>query len=165
MNNTYEAVPWADVLYAGDLRWWKAHGDAVNESGFAGKRYSRAYSAAKRYKALVHKSRVGTSGYNSGQMAIEFAINRHASPIILLGFDGSIKNGVHHHGPHVKTPNPNKSRCQRWMPQFEKLVREYPKARVINCSRYTEIKCFELGKLEKVLAGLDQSKIHPDKAS
>ena len=151
VNSTWEVAPFCDVLYAGDHRWWKANADKVN---IPAKRFSRSSNSEKKYDAKYHRTQLGNS-YNSGQLAIEFAIMRNAKRVIMLGFDCSVKNGVHHHGKHKESPNPNVERCNRWKKQFADLRKFYKKADVVNCSRYTEINCFPVKPLENVLAGLD----------
>lgn len=151
VNSTWKLAPWYDVLYAGDNRWWKAYGDEVEGTG---KRYSRAKHAEKVYGAKVFRSHLGPGGYNSGELAIEFACIKRPKLIVLLGFDCSVKHGIHHHGAHKKTPNPNPGRCARWVPQFENLAKYYSDAPIVNCSRYTELDCFPRRPLEDVLCEL-----------
>lgn len=153
VNSAWMTAPWIDVLYAGDNRYWKANIKAIDAAGITAKRYSRSSKAEKAVEARYVKTRLGQD-YNSGQMAIELAIRRDADLVILLGFDCSIKHGIHCHGPHVDTPNPNEVRCNRWKEQFARIPRVYPKANVVNCSRYTEIDCFPKRSLEEVLCGL-----------
>jgi len=71
--------------------------------------------------------------------------------VIMLGFDCSVKNGIHHHGPREKTANPNSRRCEQWKKQFACLNKLYPKVRFVNCSSYTELTCFERAPLEQIL--------------
>ena len=150
VNSTWKMAPFCDVLYAGDYRWWKSYGNEVN---IPAKRISRSSNAEKKFRAKYHKTKLGKS-YNSGQLAVEYALARKAKKVILLGFDGSIANGIHHHGPHDKSPNPNEDRCRRWQPQFKDLAKVYKGADIVNCSRYTEIECFPRMSLEDALCGL-----------
>lgn len=147
VNNAWEVAPWYDVLYAGDTRWWKVYGDTVEGNG---KRVSRSSYAHKRYGAKVARTHLGPD-YNSGELAIEYACLKKPKLIVLLGFDCSIANGLHFHGPHQRTPNPNKSRCLRWKEQFERIPKKYPDAPIVNCSRYTELDCFPQADLMDVL--------------
>lgn len=161
VNSTWKLAPWCDVLYAGDARWWKAYGQEVN---IPAKRFCRTSDAWKTHKAKYSKTRMHNA-YNSGQMAIEFAINKEPDLIVLLGFDCSVKNGIHHFGPHKKTPNPNPERARRWLPQFERINETYPHANIVNCSRFTEIAAFPKEKLEHVLARLPEfATRRPEKA-
>jgi hypothetical protein len=150
VNSTWEVAPFCDVLYAGDHRWWKANAKRVN---IPAKRFSRSSNSEKKFGATYHKTQLGNS-FNSGQLAIEFALMRKAKRIIMLGYDCSIKNGIHHHGAHKESPNPNIERCSRWKKQFLALRKLYKNADIINCSRYTEIDCFPTQDLETALASL-----------
>lgn len=161
VNSTWKLAPWCDVLYAGDARWWRAYGDEVN---IPAKRYCRTSDAWKVHKARYSKTRLRDS-YNSGQMAIEFAINKNPELIVLLGYDCSVKNGIHHFGPHKRTPNPNEERARRWHKQFERILEVYPKANVVNCSRFTALNCFRRAELEDVLSRIPEFALRrPDPA-
>lgn len=150
VNNTWMLAPWCDVLYAGDARWWRAYGDDVN---IPAKRYARNSEPTRSGHAMYRKTAMKGS-YNSGQLAIEVAITNGADLIILLGFDVSLKHGIHHHGPHTKTPDPVQGRMRIWHKQFAQIPRTYPNANIVNCSRYTELTCFPIEPLEDVLARL-----------
>lgn len=153
VNSAWMLAPWVDVLYAGDNRYWKANIKAIDAAGIQAKRYSRSSKAEKAVGAKYVKTRLGQD-YNSGQMAVELAIRREAAVVILLGFDCSVRNGLHCHGPHTDTPNPNEIRCNRWKEQFRRIPQVYPAANVVNCSRYTEIDCFPVRPLDDVLCEL-----------
>ena len=153
VNTTWKLAPWCDVIYAGDSRWWKAYGHEVN---IPAKRFCRTSSAFKTHRARCHKTKL-KHDYNSGELAIELAAQRKPELIVLLGFDASVKHGVHWHGPHEDTPNPTAGRARRWLRQFDRIPEAYPDANIVNCSRYTEINCFPRESLESVLARVSQS--------
>lgn len=149
VNNTWEVARFCSVIFAGDHKWWMHNGDAVD---IPAARVSLSYNSERQYSAKRFKSKVAKSGgYNSGCIAIEYAIVHGASRVIMLGFDCSVKHGTHHHGDHKKSPNPDKVKCQRWVQQFDTLRRIYPQADVVNCSRYTELRVFPVKPLESVL--------------
>lgn len=151
VNCTWRMAPDSIAIVAGDARWWKAHHadiDAARE--VAALRITRAQSPAQHYGARVMRSRAGTA-YNSGQVAIEWAVRKRFDPIILLGFDVSLRHGLHHHGPHTQTPNPDVDRVKHWHRQFAALAQAYPKANIVNCSRYTELTIFPLQPLDEML--------------
>lgn len=149
VNSSWKIAPFCDVLFAGDFVWWKNYGKEVN---IAAKKV--CMTARAKEIGAVHFKHKHSKGYNSGMCAIEYAVRRGARKIIMIGFDCSIKNGIHHHGEHKKTPNPNETRCNRWKDQFRWLRKEFPDADIVNCSRYTEIDCFPVLPLEEVLCGL-----------
>lgn len=151
VNTTWELDPLCDVLFAGDNKWWCQNGDRVNSPA---RRVSLSYNAENVYGATRFKSKVAKNGYNSGCVAIEYALRQGASKVLLLGFDCSVKHGVHHHGKHPKSPNPDAHKCQLWMKQFDRIKKFYPSATIINCSRYTELETFEKSTLEDALCAL-----------
>lgn len=151
VNNTWSVVPFCDVIYAGDTIWWKHNARHIN---IKATRWTCARNAMGLY-GCNYRARKIKPGYNSGALAIELAANvYHANPIILLGFDGSVKHGVHHHGKHKHTGNPNADRAKKWQQQFKCLSGRIGDAKVINCSRYTELKLFERMPLSEALAQL-----------
>lgn len=150
VNSTWKVCRDCIGIYAGDYRWWKSYGDDIDINV---PRYSRSKNAERHHKAKYVRSRV-KGQYNSGMMAVEVAILKGASQVIMLGFDCSVKNGIHHHGPHKQSPNPNPERCKRWVKMFEQLKRTHKQAKVVNCSRYTELKTYPVRPLEDVLCEL-----------
>lgn len=102
VNDGYRLAPWADVLYACDAAWWRAHGDKVVACGFAGMKYT--LTPDRRFCPDVqvlenrgdgldlHPSALGTGathgvGGNSGYQAINLAVHFGAARIVLLGYD------------------------------------------------------------------------------
>lgn len=152
VNTTWKKVRDCDVLFAGDHKWWMTNGKEVD---IPARRVSLSYNSERQYGAKRFRSNAAKrGGYNSGCVAIEYAIRNGAGKIILLGFDCSVRNGTHWHGDHKKSPNPNDAKCHLWRKQFAELRRIYPDADVVNCSRYTELKTFPILSLEEVLCGL-----------
>lgn len=153
VNSTWKLAPWCDVLFAGDMRWWKSYGHEVDIPAM---RISNSKTAGTKYGAApMRRSEASNGSHNSGMLAIEWAIQKGATKVYLLGFDCSIENGTHHHGDHMKTPNPTEGRCHSWQKQFKRLAKHYPKAQIFNCSRETELMAFPLASLESVLESLD----------
>lgn len=150
VNCTWRVARFCSVLYAGDRKWWAAHIDDVD---IPAKRVTLNGAAARLY-GLKHHRRKLVNGYNSGMMAIDYALQKRASKVILLGYDCSVKNGIHHHGPHKETHNPTAKRCDIWQLQFKYIADLHKGADVVNCSRYTELKVFPKAKLEDVICEL-----------
>lgn len=151
INTTYKAVPWCDVLYASDLAWWSKNPEAC---AISAEKWTLSRSAADQFKLNFRPQKV-TPGHNSGANAVELVANLFlANPVLMLGFDCSVRNGIHHHGVHKNLPNPTVHRCQIWKEQFKSMRQLCKRARVINCSRYTEIDCIERMDLEGALCAL-----------
>jgi hypothetical protein len=150
VNHAWTIAPWCDVLYAGDARYWRAHHEDIEKAGIKAKKYSKSANAQKKYGAVATKSRM-KGDYNSGQMAIEHALKHSPDLIVLLGFDVSLDDGLHFHGPHKKTPNPNPKRISKWIEQFERIPKNYDIGNIINCSRKTSLTMFKREPLEDVI--------------
>ena len=164
VNSIWKMVPHVDILYAGDHRYWKAYIDDIEAAGIVAKRYSRSSRAEKEYDAKYVKTKLGKD-YNSGELAVEFAIQRGSERVVMLGFDASVQQGLHCHGAHDKTPNPNPDRARRWLKQFDRIPKHYPNADVVNCSRRTRIKSIKRALLEDYLEGLPESPLRSARAA
>lgn len=150
VNNSWKMAPWCNYLYAGDMKWWRAYGKEVN---IEAEKWTCSRQASNVYKLKLH---VVPGGYNSGMRALQFAVKKGFKSIGLLGYDCSLKHGTHWHGPHNKTDflrNPCESKIPKWKIQFNKIAKKIEGVgiSVVNCSRYTEIKCFPRVSLEEAL--------------
>lgn len=151
VNNTWEKVRFCKAIYAGDGVWWKYNHKNIDIDV---ERWTCARGAVNMY-GCVYRARYVKPGYNSGANAVELAANVFkANPVILLGFDCSVKHGVHHHGDHKHTSNPTPDRTARWMPQFKSLLEKTNGTEIVNCSRYSEIPYFKKGDLRETLCAL-----------
>lgn len=151
VNTTWEVARFCDIIYAGDAIWWKHNAKLIDIKAV---RWTCARNAIGLY-GCNYRARKIKPGYNSGALAIELAANVYkAAPIILLGFDISLAHGIHHHGKHKHTANPNGDRAKKWIAQFRCLKDRIGEAKVINCSRYTELGYFERRPLNEVLSEL-----------
>ncbi len=144
VNHSWKLARFADVLYAGDPLWWDKYGAEVD---IEAERWTHFPSVAQNHG--INSSGRGQSVFNSGYRAIELAISFGAARVILLGYDCSLTNGIHWHGPHEQTTNPSARCCSKWLDQFARL--ETHGAEVINCSRHTALTCFPRMPLEQAL--------------
>lgn len=148
-NDTFKRAPFADIMLAADHGWWQQHRHEIPDGP---ERWTCSYAAMREYEDL-QLFRTNLPTRNTGAKAIELAIHLGAAQIILLGYDCSLKNGVHWHGLHERTTNPNEFIVGEWVGQFG-LMAEFAKekdVRVINCSRDTALECFERIPLEEVI--------------
>ena len=147
VNNSWEMAPFCDYIYAGDSKWWAVNFDKVR---IPAEKWTCSDKAANIYKIHYH---IAAGPYNSGMRAIQFGISKGFKSIALLGYDCSLKNGVHWHGPHSEEVlrNPNESKVKKWHIQFERVATNAKKQgiAIYNCSRYTELKCFNILPLEE----------------
>lgn len=160
INDTWRAAPWADLLYACDLNWWKVHDGAP---GFLNEKWTRDQKAAlqfglhyirsedkpgmSREPGIIYQG--GTSGYQALNLALQFG----AARILLLGFD---YHGAHWFGAH---PVPlSNARDDEWLGRARNfrnaafdISHEWPQSEVLNCSPGSAIDAFEMGDVFNAL--------------
>lgn len=161
VNDNWRLAPWADVLYACDVRWWEHH-RGVPE--FTGEKWTCDGRARGKFPELNHvqgKFLPGISfnpsmihtGRNSGFQAINLAILFGAARILLLGFDMQKTNGLAHwFGKHdsalVTTLDYS---------GFIACFREVPASikgkgiEIFNCTRHTALGMFPRMTIEEAL--------------
>lgn len=150
VNNAYGMFRQPYALFAGDLAWWDQYGAAVPASI----RRCTASRIASLKHGAEHKRFGGPSvEFNSGSMAIQFAASLGAKTIYLLGYDCSVKEGIHFHGSHPGgLKNPTDNSTAKWQKEFAGVRKELAHIEIFNCSRRTELACFPLKSLETVIA-------------
>lgn len=157
INDTYKRVPFADVLYACDYKWWDKHYEEVD---FRGEMWTQDLRAKNEF-ALGwvlgrNKSGLGSDcvhfGGNSGYQAINLAYLWGAKRIILLGFDCKPINGKHHwFGQHPQGLNQNQN-FAIWISNFNQIAKDLneQKVEVINCSMDSALDCFKKVPIEEL---------------
>lgn len=163
VNNTWERMPDADVLYACDQSWWQVHAPTVRER-FHGECWTASRFIAHRER-LHHVRCVGApglskeigvvhSGHNSGYQAVNLAYLFGAQHILLAGYDMQFTYGMSHwHGDHVGLLHRGLN-TSLWIKSFEPLATDLADAgvRVVNCSISTALDCFPKGDLAACLS-------------
>jgi hypothetical protein len=130
-NNAFRLVPWADVIYFADSRWWRWHGADIDmDSGkyrvvtAGGATFSdeRIQRLRREYDVALALEPNAVAGPDSGSMAMNLAYHYGASRIILLGFDMRFSAGqAHWHEDHpVATPESNYT--DLFAPKYPALV-------------------------------------------
>lgn len=150
-NDTIRIAPFADVLLAADHGWWQQHWHEIDTPA---QKWTTSAPAAEEFGlCLLPRSR-GNSGASAIQLAMEWGAGR----VLLLGYDCSIEFGAHWHGDHIRTANPNEDALRVWRGDFQAVAKDAERrdVQVINCSRHTELPCFEkrdlLDELELIAA-------------
>jgi hypothetical protein len=154
VNTTFRLFPWADVLYAGDMLWWRAHHQEVAKT-FKGEKWGGHQTIAQQYRTQWAKNvnRPGLStdnsiinnNGNSGFQAINLAYLFGSRRILLVGFD--MKLGAdkekHWHPDHPK-PCVQAQVFSEWIHKAATLAKdlERHKCEVINCSAETALTCW-----------------------
>lgn len=158
VNDNYRLAPWADVLYATDFGWWKVYIDDVRAT-FAGQLLTVDECAAKRFcvpwvrgidtNRLSRRLDQVSTGDNSGFAAMNVAVHRGATRIVLLGYD---MQGEHWFGRHPETLSAVND-FPKYMSNFAQLAIDLDAAgvEVVNCSRETALTCFPRARLKEVL--------------
>lgn len=149
VNNSWEIARFCDFIYAGDYKWWNTY---YNKIDINSEKWTCSDRAANAFKIHYH---IAPGPYNSGMRAIQFGISKGFKSIALIGYDCSLKNGVHWHGGHDETVlrNPNETKVKKWHEQFNRVSDMAKKQgiKIYNCSRHTELTCFEKIALEEAL--------------
>lgn len=147
VNSSWKLAPFAAAVYGGDEAFWQAYG---KELSIPAEKWTCSRQAASKFGLKWH---MASGPYNSGSRAIQFALERGAKRVILLGYDCSLEDGTHWHGDHEHTPNPTTDRVAQWHKHFAAVALQAKvlKATVINCSRKTALEAFEKGALEEEL--------------
>lgn len=150
VNSAWEFAHFCDVVYAGDVEWWKHN---INKLTIPAERWGCLHSAESQYGIYRHGHYRQVT--NSGARALEFIIDQKPARILMLGFDASIAKGTHCHGDHPKTGNPKKPTCDRWVrihfPSVAAAALQLG-VEVVNCSRDTALTCFPRMPLPEAIA-------------
>lgn len=176
--NTWERVPMADVLYAGDQRWWVHYEKKVRENFngecWTGDRWA-AYKYGLNFVQLYDNPGLSTqvgivhSGNNSGYAALNLAYLFGARKIILAGYDFQRTYGRDHwHGDHPDTlgalpahtastfssgNSGNLDEVGDWVDRMNRMSEDLAEngVSVINASIETALYCFRRGDLAEAL--------------
>lgn len=145
VNNTWEAAPFCDVVYASDYAWWREYGKKVTINA---ERWTDSPPAAEQFGLNLYSRYVPDR--NSGLMAVMFCEWMGAAKVILLGFDCRAGLKLHHHPDHQRLSNPSPNRLRDFVIQFSRYA-PTAKAEVVNCTRKSALKCFPYSSLEDEL--------------
>lgn len=150
VNNSWEVAPFCNYIYAGDHKWWAEYHDKIT---IRAERWACSRKAANEFCLNYHYA---AGPYNSGMRAIQWGIISGFKKIALLGYDCSVENGLHWHGPHPESSlrNPNEKKIKKWQAQFSNVVvwAEQNGVDIVNCSRDTKLTCFPRMTLESAIA-------------
>lgn len=157
VKDAVRLATWADVLYSGEIRWWRQYGPALT---FAGARYTLEPEAEDWATVLRNTGPLGLepspdglrTGSHSGYQAINLAVHLGASRIVLLGYDMQATNGQDHFfGAH---PYEKRVRPYQWVSLFAELVAPLKSLGIpiVNASRVTAISCFPRQDLAEALS-------------
>lgn len=162
VNSSYERAPWADVLHAGDAKWWRAYPEA---EAFAGERWTLDPELADDpgmhqitgidEPGISENPRRLHTGGNVGYQAIGLAVLWGARRIVLLGYDMNATRGrLHWHADHDAKRLGNPCNFAAWRARLAVAAVDLRRlgVEVVNCSRETALTCFERDDLGDTLA-------------
>jgi len=169
VNDTFRLAPWADILYAADIMWWK-HPHNADAQTFQGEKHTIVSPALGAplpdpiYPGMRQWINGGSVGFdnhknhirtcmNSGYQALHIAAHLGATRVLLLGFDMRPVNGkAHWFGDHPAGLNKT-SPYEGFIRHISKSAHHYADKgiRVVNCTPQSALQCFEFGTLEKEL--------------
>lgn len=171
INDNWQRLPDADVLYACDGDWWLVNAARVSSARFAGERWTVDEWAARSYdlnyvrrldpsyRGLTKVEGAVVGGGSSGYQAINLAYLFGARTVLLVGYDHQRTGGkAHWFGAHP-SPLSNASNYKAWDEYYRDLAADCPRAglTVINCTRTTALTVFPRTPLEAALARLAEA--------
>jgi hypothetical protein len=168
INESWQLVPWADMLYGCDGNWWTLH-DGVPK--FKGMKISQDHNACVLYKDIKeikivdrkcdellmdvpgHVGAGGNSGFQSLNLAAQFLPNR----ILLVGYDMRVDFGEHWHSRYqmpLSNPHPNDN-LPRWRRAIDAAYDRLGQFGIecINCSPVSLLKAYPKMTIAEALGG------------
>lgn len=150
-------APWADMLYAADVKWWEEHEQQA--LAFAGEKVTIRHLLPYPEVLSLEQSNLPpfdprpthvVSGGNSGYQAVHIAAQRGAVRILLCGFDmRDVNRRRHWFGEYSGRLN-TAANYARWITNFENLSRALllRGVRVLNCTPRSALRGIPFADLE-----------------
>jgi hypothetical protein len=164
-NTTFRMCPWAEALFAFDVKWWDEYHEEVKRV-FKGRMLTYSNTAMRYGAESLFDCSWFTSHSNSGACAISIAIAAKAKRIVLLGADCQKTGGeTHWHGDHPKAMRSERARkawpdgmsnagsMKKWPAQYKAaaMQAEIHGVELLNASRETALDCIRRVALEDVI--------------
>lgn len=140
VSDAWTLAPHAVALVSSDKAWWDVHPEA---HAFEGRKFCASSVTVPGVESLP-----GTSGCNSGLLAVRVALHLGAERVLLLGFD---MHGDHFFGRH---PEPLKNSEPRHFDRFRRQFDGWavPNGReIINCTPDSKLDTYPRKTLAEVL--------------
>ena len=178
VNDAWRMLPWADVLYAVDNRWWRTHKGCPEFQGEKWSTHTPGKDSPNNKEKMAAdygiKCTLGNRiekgegfsfdpttlayGDNSGFQAVNLALLFGCTTIVLIGFDMRAPGGkFHFFGDHPPGIGQSSSPpYHRWLEFFEGAVSSVPDdVRIINATPDSALRCFEMMDPTHALSLLD----------
>lgn len=160
INRAYEVLPWAEVLYWTDSRFYKWYKTDIDKFGglkvtcrpFPTMPDSISLLKANNSRKLDMRDSYISHGNNSGYAAINLAVKLGAKKIYLLGYDmNSKKNESHWHDGYKS--NHNHNIYPKMIAQFQGLEKELEKinVEVFNANPKSKLEIFRKCTIEDAI--------------
>lgn len=173
VNDAYKLLPFADVLFACDSKWWRVHKGCPD---FKGEKWSTQGTEKRRNGTFRDDKQAEARDYglnliggksgdvfsldpscihyggNSGFMTTNLAILWGGNPTILVGFDMRAVDGkTHYFGEHQAGLH-RVGNFKRWIERFDNAAAKLPKhIRIINATEGSSLDCFPKMSLSEAL--------------
>ena len=167
VNDAYRLLPFADVLYACDERWWNHHHGVPdfkgekwsshsldeknrhNDKRQCSEKYGLMLAAGRDQVGFCFEPDVIHYGSNSGFQAVNLALQFGATRIILIGFD---MGGTHFFGPHPAGLR-NTNSFTNFIAAFDRAAKKLPDHITIqNATPGSALRCFKRIDLDDALS-------------
>jgi hypothetical protein len=163
INAAYVDLPWADMVYFCDEKFWVWNRDDPKWDAHPGLKLTFSARAALMDKTIERVDIDGVSGWadredtirsgkNSGYQAIQIAVKCGASRLILLGFDHAVVGGRTHYHDRHRDGTPNRA-YDNWHPHWQTIVEHltFLGVEVFNANPESTIDAFPKHRLETLL--------------
>lgn len=165
VSDAYRMLPYGDILYSCDWRWWRHHNGAKEFHGERWTCHSTDASLIDDKSIVAHEYPIklvqaaAGAGFSSdpsrihygdpshsGFHAVNLALLKGASPVVLVGFDCRVNGQSHFFGDH---PHP-----LRQCPDegYRHMAKAYPAdTRVLNATQGSTIDAYEFIELDEAI--------------
>jgi hypothetical protein len=165
-QDAWRRLPWAEVMYGCDDRWWNvhegcpdfrgekwsAHGDAQNnDKREVARKYGVRLLAGAAGRGFSYDPCLIHYGDNSGFQTLNLAILMCHRPatLVLVGFN--MGGPGHFFGDHPPGLT-NQQNYAKWVHHFDKAAKTLPPdVKIINSTPDSMLKCFPFLELEQAL--------------
>lgn len=166
VNDAYKRFVNADILYGCDERWWEVHSGAPTFRGEKWSSHSDPKDASNDKRACADKfglrvvygrQAIGFStnpacihyGHNSGFQAVNLAILKGATRIVLVGFDMRVIDGKNHFFGRHPEPLVHNDNYGSYIQAFKQACP--PPIPIVNATPDSALDCFPKVTLAQAL--------------
>jgi len=159
VNDAYKKIDFMDEHYACDAKWWKVHGDKINEmyphlSKWCHDREGAEYGAkivkGKNGEGFSQDNSYINTGCNSGYQVLNLGYHWGITKSLLVGYNMKPINGQTHffqgREPTLRTQSP----YNKFIKNFNTIQPEIAKT-IINCTPNSALNTFYKQPLEEAI--------------